>query len=345
MRIAPWRHDERARVQAQLIVALVGVAILMIAGFFGGQLSGPHILPDLDLTVYTFTSEQRVWYWSVLWALGFGFTGAALLLAVADIDQMFGTSPPRRKPSKFRILLGLLMVVALPALFAWAAAFSRHEGATRYHCINNLKTIARALNSYHDEFGCLPPAYVPDENGRPKHSWRVLIMPYLEQAGFAGTVELKQLYDSYDFSEPWDGPHNREFAHRMPVVYGCGGDPGRRASNTSYLFLTGKHSAFQNGRPLKLGDISDGAPSTIIIVESANSGVNWMEPKDYPADQLRFGSRTTHNWRIGGNHQGGANAGFADGGVHFLRESEVTNETLTALSTIDGGEKIDPHRW
>jgi len=69
------------------------------------------------------------------------------------------------------------------------------------------------MHYYHDDFGCLPPAFIPDEQGNPKHGWRVLILPYLEKTGFYGTEGLKRLYQSYDFSEAWDGPHNRKLAH------------------------------------------------------------------------------------------------------------------------------------
>jgi prepilin-type processing-associated H-X9-DG protein len=70
-----------------------------------------------------------------------------------------------------------------------------------------------------------------------------------------------------------------------------------------------------------------------------------MEPKDYPIEQSRIGPTESPGRKIGGNHPGGANAGFADGSVRFLRESEIKNETLTALATIDGGEKVDPDRF
>src|SRR5207244_4506816 len=57
------------------------------------------------------------------------------------------------------------------------------EASRRSVCVNNLKQIGLALQNYHDDFGCFPPAYIADENGRPMHSWRVLILPYIEQVG------------------------------------------------------------------------------------------------------------------------------------------------------------------
>ena len=242
MRVSHLRRGNRARIGVVCVVAL------SIVGFVGGLLTGPYVLPDLDINVYLFEPETRVYYWASLCALGFGLVGAAVLLAIADNDRMFDSSPRRRSHTGLTLFVGLLMLVSLPALFAWAAAFSRKESATRVHCVNSLKQIALALYSYHDEFGRLPPAYVPDENGRPKHSWRVLILPHLLKNDAPGSDEMKRIYASYDFSEPWDGPHNRQLARRMPLVYGCGADPGRRVE---HVVSDGHRRAFRvRGQPV-----------------------------------------------------------------------------------------------
>jgi prepilin-type processing-associated H-X9-DG protein len=329
----------------RIIGSLVGVLALMGIGFIVGLISGPHLLPDLDLNVYELSPEGRVHGWGFLCAVGFGFMGATVALALSDHRRM-SRSPSKRRPmSGLTILVGLLALAALPTLFEWSLVFGPRPAALRSHCINNLKSIALALYAYHEDFGCLPPAYIPDERGRPQHSWRVLILPYLDRAAFSGSSELRRLYDSYDFSETWDGPHNRTLAHRMPLVYGCGDDPARRNSTTSYLVITGDRSAFPHSRSIKLNDVRDGTANTITVIETANSGINWMEPKDYPIEELRFGPRVAVDRRIGGNHPGGANAGFADGSVRFLREQDFANETLKALATIDKGENMDHVRW
>ena len=170
-------------------------------------------------------------------------------------------------------------------------------------------------------------------------------MPYLIKNEDPGSGEMKRIYEAYDFSEPWDGPHNRQLARHMPLVFGCGADRGRCASNTSYLLITGEHSAFVGSRSGKLDDIRDGAANTILVVEAGNSGINWMEPKDCPIDQLKFGSIEAPGPKMGGNHPGGANAAFADGSVRFLHEKRGTTAMLKALGTIDGGEKVDLDRW
>ena len=75
----------------------------------------------------------------------------------------------------------------------------------RTHCIHNLHMIAVALQSYYVRYQSYPPAYVADEDGKPAHSWRVLVLPFLGP-------ELKQLYDRYRFDEPWNGPNNSKLA-------------------------------------------------------------------------------------------------------------------------------------
>ena len=88
-----------------------------------------------------------------------------------------------------------------------------------------------ALLTYHDTYGSFPPAYIADDQGRPMHSWRVLILPYLEE---------KSLYDRYDFSEPWDGPDNSQLAAEMPKVYRCRSDScSLSPTDTSYLAVVG----------------------------------------------------------------------------------------------------------
>jgi len=89
---------------------------------------------------------------------------------------------------------GILVALLLPAVQ------SAREAARRAQCSNNLKQIALAFHNYHDTYRTFPPAYIPDEDGNPKHSWRVLILPFLEQ---------RALYEQYNFDEPWDSPNNR----------------------------------------------------------------------------------------------------------------------------------------
>jgi prepilin-type processing-associated H-X9-DG protein len=345
MRTRKPQPAERALTQDQVIVSVVEMLAVMTVGVLVGLVSGPYILPDLDLDVYYFDPKGRVYLWSFFCALGFLVIGSTVQIALAVHRRPPLSSLMRQLFSGLNSLLLMLALVSLPALFSWGWAFGPREAAVRAHCTYNLKTIAFAMHQYHDDFGCLPPAFIPDELGRPKHSWRVLLLPYLAKTLERDSEGLKRLYEAYDFSEPWDGPHNGKLAEHMPIVYGCRNDPGRRESKTCYVVIVGAHTAFPGSRSIRFDDIRDGNSNTILCVETNNSGINWMEPKDYPVEQLAFASTNAPAGRIGGNHAGGANIGFADGSVRFLHESEVSAEALIAIATIDGGEPIDQSHW
>ncbi len=102
--------------------------------------------------------------------------------------------------SLVNLVLVVLCLMCLIGLLLPAVGSPRQAGR-RSICENNLRQIALALQNYHQANGCFPPAYVADKNGKPMHSWRVLILPY---------VGFDDLYKAYDFTEPWDGPNNKK---------------------------------------------------------------------------------------------------------------------------------------
>lgn len=156
------------------------------------------------------------------------------------------------------------------------AGFLSREGYRSYECKNNLRQIAEALSNYEAEYHTYPPVSVADDNGRPMHSWRVLILPYLGE---------KALYDKYDFNEPWDGPANRKLLARRPSVFACPGDVAalRNGETTGYLAVVGKNAAWQKERSLGLDEL--GSPSdTVMLIESIGSGIPWTSPRDFDLD-------------------------------------------------------------
>src|SRR4029453_18405554 len=116
-------------------------------------------------------------------------------------------------------IIGLLIALLLPAV--------RYSGdaARRSQCSNNLKQIAIALHSYESDYHCLPPAYTVDATGKPLHSWRTLILPFIEQ---------KLLYDKIDLSKPWDDPAIQAAFAANPQVYRCPSVDNPK-SHTPYL--------------------------------------------------------------------------------------------------------------
>lgn len=77
------------------------------------------------------------------------------------------------------------------------------EDARWSSCLGRLAQLHVALDNYRHDHGHFPPAFIADENGTPVHSWRVLIQPYMHH---------EEVFERYDFSEPWNGPHNAALA-------------------------------------------------------------------------------------------------------------------------------------
>jgi prepilin-type processing-associated H-X9-DG protein len=219
-------------------------------------------------------------------------------------------------------VIGILIAMLLPAVSA------ARQAGQRAQCANNLRQITIAMQNYEAANGTLPPAYVADEDGKPMHSWRVLLLPYLDEDA---------LYRQYNFDEPWDSPANLMVASRMPQVYGCPSDPQAAAGQTSYMVLVGPETMFPDANPTGLADCGDGTSNTILVVEVAGAGVGWTEPADLNVEQLLFEIGVPGE--IGGLHPGGANVSFADSHIQFIQDSTPA-EVIKALSTRNGGEDV-----
>jgi prepilin-type processing-associated H-X9-DG protein len=206
-------------------------------------------------------------------------------------------------------------------------------------CSHNLKQIGLALHHYHSKYGCFPPAYVPDKDGKPMHSWRVLLLPFLGE---------EELYTQYRFDEPWDGPHNRALAAEMPPLYCCASARARHGTQTSYVMLVGPHAISNGPTGRTFKDIKNATSDTIVVVEVGNASVHWMEPRDIDAESVRIRRQSenspdpgTARSEIASNHPRGVNALFADGSVRFLSET-VNLAAFRAMTMIDGPKAAAP---
>ena len=195
--------------------------------------------------------------------------------------------------------------------------------------MNNMKQLGLAMLNYHDMYRTFPPAYIPDENGRPMHSWRVLLLPLLEESS---------LYGQYDFDQPWDSPHNKQVVASVELsIFTCpSGD--NIGGTTSYMVVTGQGTMFEGSKACSLANINDGSSYTIMIVEVPSSGRHWAEPVDISADEI---VKQFEEGTIGetSDHIHGISFGFANGSVHFIRD-DIPTETLKALTTKNGNEII-----
>lgn len=215
----------------------------------------------------------------------------------------------------------------LIALFLPAVTTSR--APPRAVCCNNLRQILLALHNYHDAYGCFPPAYVADKNGRPMHSWRTLILPYLDRS---------DIYKQYRFDESWDGPNNSRLTGSIKLnSFRCAQDRESPPTHTNSLAVIGPETAWPGSRCVRIEDFRKGTCNTILLVEVRHSGIAWMEPRDLDMRQMAPGINAKAVQGISSNHPAGANVGFADGSVRFLPDS-LTPAELDAMLSIRGGE-------
>ncbi|CAK9026236.1 DUF1559 domain-containing protein [Durusdinium trenchii] len=187
-------------------------------------------------------------------------------------------------------------------------------------CSSRVENVLLALRRYHDKYERFPPVYTVDVDGRPLHSWRTLLLPYLNSS------QLIELYRRLDLSVPWDHSVNRQVLEELgPVAaYQCPADTeSRDETATSIVAVVGPHTCWWPGQEFALRDLT--LPSeTIMVVEIADSGIHWMEPRDLYTGQMAAGVNPASGQGISSEH-GGAHLGMADGSKrrHPLRSLDL----------------------
>ena len=225
------------------------------------------------------------------------------------------------------IAVAILMVVIMLLL---PATQLERVGPRPLSCRSCLKQIGLSLHVYHEHYGSFPPAYIADAGGRPMHSWRVLLLPFMEE---------KKLYELYRFDEPWDGPNNRKLHGEMVRVFACPHNRGKQPeTETNYLAVVGPQTMWPGEKATKWSEIKDGSSNTIMVVEVHGSGIHWMEPRDLHMVQMSIAINPARGQGVSSGHPHGATFLFADGRVQFLPD-ETPPDALRAALTIAGGEK------
>lgn len=223
--------------------------------------------------------------------------------------------------------LFLMLCICLLPPFMLPAVQQAREAARRTQCKNNLKQIGIALHNYHDVYSSFPPAYVPDENGNPMHSWRVLLLPYLDES---------PLYDQYDFSKPWDDPANQHVMDSMPAVYKCPTNTDVLDNLTHYAAVMGPGCAFEGSEGIKLRSFTDGMSNTILVGEVTNAGIPWTAPIDI---DVTVHATINDPEGFSSHHVGGVQFLIGDGSVKFISEN-INPRTLENLFQRNDGNVI-----
>lgn len=217
-------------------------------------------------------------------------------------------------------IAGMLVALLLPA------TRGAGEAARRMACSNNLKMIGIGLLNYHDTYGEFPPAYTVDDQGRPLHSWRTLILPFIEQ---------NKLYESIDLTKPWDDPVNKLAMETQLRVFQCPSS-SLKGNLTSYLAVVTSQSALRPVESKSIVEMPDGTVFTLLVMEfSLDKAVPWGSPEDATeAMVLNFGNTPLIP------HNSVAHALLADGSIRAIPKTTSVS-TLSALITIDGNEALD----
>jgi hypothetical protein len=242
----------------------------------------------------------------------------------------------------------LINVVQLTGLVAIMIGFalvipsqSARRAAQREECVNKLKMNAIALQNFHDTRKTFPLACVTDANGKPMHSWRVLLTPHF----------CDNFIDKYVRSEPWDGPTNRTLANAYSHSYYCcpNDENGGNTTEANFFAVVDPETAFPPGRGRPMKEFKDGLSKTILLIEASGRGVHWMEPRDLTLDEavelltskpetghtyVRDGFLTSTCYKTAVRH-----VAYCDGSVQEIGQI-ADAQIARALLTAAGGETI-----
>src|SRR5262245_6686650 len=229
--------------------------------------------------------------------------------ALQHAEDILNTKPVKRSgdaltatiplPPHFKSVFG---TVAVAGSMMAPAVGKLKDSATRAKSANNLKQIGLALHNYHDTYGAMPSAAVVDKKGKPQLSWRVLILPYIEQ---------DNLYREVKLAVPWDSDHNKKLIDKMPPVYALP-TKGAKPGHTHYRVFVGNGAMWDWIQGTTFAQITDGLSNTWMVVE-AEEGVPWTKPDEFEFDPKQDLPK------LGRAFKNGFHVLYGDGSVRFYK--------------------------
>jgi len=216
-----------------------------------------------------------------------------------------------------------LVAFALLAFTGTSTARAQDEAAKR-QAAKDMKELALAMINMHDTYDQFSPIQPMIKDGKPLFSWRVRILPFIEE---------DRLFSQLNRKEPWDSEHNKKLLDKMPKIFATVTGKTKEKNTTHYQMITGGGALLDGVKKVSMKDITDGPANTIMIVE-AEEAVPWTKLDDLVYDPKKPLPK------FGGVFKDGFHAAFADGSVRFIKK-DTDEKLIRALITKAGGEKVD----
>ena len=218
----------------------------------------------------------------------------------------------------------LLALIAYPVHSAWRAIQGMYTSLRPYH-------MAYAMHNYHDTHRQLPPAVIYDDNGDPMHSWRVLILPFIEES---------RCYEGYDLQQPWNSPANDARCRATTIAKRLFASTEAWNTDqhcTNFVVIRGPGTMFEDGKALNFKDLEE--PSeTVMLVEIPASDIAWHEPRDLDIRTMSFQLNDPTKPCVGNARGNGANVAFADCSIVQLKNSTTPEELRAMITIADDGD-------
>ena len=215
---------------------------------------------------------------------------------------------------------GIAVGMLLPAVQAV------REAARRTTSLNNLRQLSLAAHNFESANRRFPSGDGPVNPGGPAVSWRVKILPFIEESN---------LYEQYNFDEPWDSENNMKVAKQMPETFM---NPQSSAQDGYTVYrgvggVSGVMGVNAEGKSVgrRIGSITDGISNTIMFIECPDHmAVPWTKPDG------GINPAKVSPWQLQGNYRGGFSTSFCDGSTRWI-ETTLGAETFKALLGFDDG--------
>ena len=209
---------------------------------------------------------------------------AAMLIEAADPEKQFdqrmkelkdGVGFDPRETDEVIMLLDRKTIFNMAGLPAQADATDEPAKpaavvltVSRVQQQNNLKQMGLAMHNFHDIYNGFPDDDGSKETSKGNLSWRVHLLPLMEQ---------NQLYQEFHLDEPWDSEHNKTLIPRMPKLFITNGVKAK--GKTSVHVMNSEGTMFGGDQEPRLRDITDGTSNTMMfVVAGADKAETWTKP-------------------------------------------------------------------